>query len=179
MVTQLRGRQARLAARGAADSGYDIPYTTIHVGKIAGGVALNIVPDRCTIDFEIRSVAEDDMDAMVGEIAADAVALAEAARRQAPEADIKVDVAWGYPGLATPTDGPSVRWLSDIVEDASLIKVDFGTEGGLFHDGLGIPVLVCGPGSMDQGHKPDEFVSLDQLARCDRMMERIVEGLAA
>ncbi len=179
MVGHLRKRQQAIAASNDTESGFEVPYTTIHVGRIAGGVALNIVPDHCTLDFEIRSIARDDPDAMVKDIATDAAELTAVARRHAPEADIRIEVVWGYPGLATPANSAAVRWLTGIVGDNSLIKVDFGTEGGLFHDALGVPVLVCGPGSMDQGHRPDEFVSLDQLARCDSMMEGVIDSLAA
>ena len=78
-------------------------------------------------------------------------------------------------GLATPADAEVVRFVGGLVTSQDLSKVDFGTEGGLFWKRLGVPVVVCGPGSMDQGHKPDEFIALDQLEACDRMMEQLLQ----
>ena len=89
----------------------------------------------------------------------------------------RVELTGGYPGLAEAEHGAAVRSLAALVDDPSPIKVDFGTEAGLFREALAIPVLVCGPGSMAQGHKPDEFVTLDQLARCDRLMDRLIDRL--
>ena len=177
-VARVRARQAAIAADGAADSGFEVPYTTLHVGKIAGGTVVNIVPDRCVVDFEIRSVAGDDPHRLFEAVAADAAELAGAARRQAEESDIRVELTGGYPGLSEPEDGAAVRSLAALLDDPRPTKVDFGTEAGLYREALAIPVLVCGPGSMTQGHKPDEFVTLDQLARCDRLMERLIERLA-
>ena len=70
-----------------------------------------------------------------------------------------------------------MQTLAALLDDPSTIKVDFGTEAGLYREALAIPVLVCGPGSMAEGHKPDEFVTLDQLERCDRLMDRLVDRL--
>lgn len=178
-VGLLRAGQDRLAAEGVRDDDYDIPYTTLHAGAIAGGTALNIVPNRCTVDFEIRNVAQDDASAILARLM-DEAALLVAARREAfPQADIAVEVVNAYPGLATPPDAHIVSFARSLVEDPTTFKVAFGTEGGLFDQHLSIPTVVCGPGSMDQGHKPDEFVSLDQMAACDRMMDRLLHRLTA
>ena len=91
------------------------------------------------------------------------------------QADIRVDVVNQYPGLATPMDSEVVRFASRIVDHPSPFNVAFGTEGGLFSSRLGVPAVVCGPGSMDQGHKPDEFVALSQIEACDRMMDRLLD----
>ena len=176
-IARLRTRQEAIAERGAVDAGFEVPYTTIHVGKIAGGTVVNIVPDRCVVDFEIRSIAQDDPLRLFDAVSADAAELAGAARRQAAESDIRVELTGGYPGLAEAEDGAAVRLLAALVDDPSPIKVDFGTEAGLYREALAIPVLICGPGSMAQGHKPDEFVTLDQLARCDRLMDRLIDRL--
>jgi acetylornithine deacetylase len=82
-----------------------------------------------------------------------------------------------YPALDTPPDAEVVAFAKALVGDDSHFKVAFGTEGGLFHETLSIPTVVCGPGSMDQGHKPDEFVALDQLAAADAMMGRLLDAL--
>lgn len=179
LIGHLRGLQDRLAREGPRDADYDVPYTTVHVGRIEGGVALNIVPNRCVVDFEIRHVVEDDLAALVAVIRAGAEALAEAARAKAPEAGILVEEVNAYPGLGTPTDAEAVRFVQSLTGANGTIKVAFGTEGGLFSERLGVPTVICGPGSMAQGHKPDEYVTEEQLARCDRMLEALVDRLEA
>jgi acetylornithine deacetylase len=178
-INRLRERQAHLATRGAADSAFDIPYTTLHVGKIAGGVALNIVPNRCTLEFEIRNLAADDPENLITAIREDADAIAAAARAVFHGAAIELAVINGYPGLDTPAGDAAVSFVNGLLGRDDIIKVAFGTEGGLIHGTLGVPTVICGPGSMAQGHKADEFVARDQLAACDLMMDRIVDHLAA
>ncbi|WP_439815208.1 acetylornithine deacetylase [Zavarzinia sp. CC-PAN008] len=178
-IARLRARQQHLAEHGKRDAAYDVPYSTIHVGRIAGGIALNIVPDRCTLDFEIRTIAEEDDAALIAAIMADAEAVAAASRTEFPAAAVDVSVAWGYPGLATDPGAEVVAFVAGLIGGNERIKLAFGTEGGLFDQELGIPAVVCGPGSMDQGHKPDEFVTRDQMARCDAMMDALIDRLAA
>lgn len=176
-VERLRARQAELAANGRMDADYDVPYTTIHVGTIAGGTALNIVPDTCTLDFEIRNVAGEDASEILGLLRQDAEAIVARERPRFECAAIDIETVNAYPALDTPPDAEVVAFAKALVGDDAHFKVAFGTEGGLFHETLSIPTVVCGPGSMDQGHKPDEFVALDQLAAADRMMERLLDAL--
>jgi acetylornithine deacetylase len=174
-IDSLREQQSRIEREGPWDDDYEAPYTTLHVGRIDGGTALNIVPDRCTVDFEIRNIAQDDAGARLDRLMNEAAAIATRRRDAFPQARIGIDIFNDYPGLAAPSDAEVVRFVGGLVTYQHLSKVDFGTEGGLFSKRLGVPVVVCGPGSMDQGHKPDEFIALDQLEACDRMMERLLE----
>ncbi len=176
LLGHLRAMQARLEREGPRDADYDVPWTTVHAGKIAGGVALNIVPNLCVLDFEIRNVVEDDLGALVAEVRE---AAARIAREAGADAGIVVEEVFAYPGLGTPTDAEAVRFVQGLLGANGTIKVAFGTEGGLFHERLGVPVVICGPGSMAQGHKPDEFVSEAQMARCDAMMGALLERLEA
>jgi acetylornithine deacetylase len=178
-INRLRERQALLATSGAADPAFDVPYTTVHVGKIAGGVALNIVPNRCTLEFEIRNLVADDPEDLIAAIRADADAIAGAARAGFAGAAIELSINNAYPGLDTPVHDAAVAFVNRLLGRDDLIKVAFGTEGGLIHRRLGVPTLVCGPGSMAQGHKADEFISRDQLVACDLMMDRLLDHLAA
>jgi len=178
-IQALQVRQEALADHGARDDDYDIPYSTIHAGMMQGGTALNIVPNRCEIDFEIRNIAEDDPDAILAGIAADAETIAKPYRNRFPMACIEIAPVSGYPGLNTDRDAPVVALLKRILGDDGTLKVAFGTEGGLFDQELGMSTAICGPGFMDQGHKPDEFVSAEQLARCDAMLARLVDELSA
>jgi acetylornithine deacetylase len=177
LVSELRALQDRLRESGARDADYNIPYTTVHAGRIRGGEALNIVPDRCDLDFEIRHLAADDPNELMREIGGKAEAIAARYRDKAPEAGIAIDVVNDYPGLDTPGDADVVAFVKSMTGENDTIKVAFGTEGGLFRERVHVPTVICGPGSMEQGHKPDEFVTKDQLARCDAMMEKLVRRL--
>ncbi|MET2831465.1 acetylornithine deacetylase [Mesorhizobium shangrilense] len=177
-VAALRREQDRLARDGARDGDYDIAYTTVHVGRMNAGVALNIVPNLCHIDFEIRNVAADDPHGILERLRAEAVRVAVEASTIAPEAAIDIDVTNTYPGLDTPVSSQAVAFVKSLTGANDTIKVAFGTEGGLFSRDLGTPTVVCGPGSMAQGHKPDEFVSVEQMRRCDDMLEKLLKRLA-
>jgi acetylornithine deacetylase len=179
LVAAIRARQAEIAASGARDGEYDVPYTTLHVGRMSGGTALNIVPNRCEVELEIRNLAADDPGALVDGLRRDAARIAEAARRQAAEADVRIEVENSYPGLGTPPDAAVVAFVKSLTGANATTKVAFGTEGGLFSERLGIPTVVCGPGSMAQGHRPDEYVTEEQMARCDAMLDALLDRLAA
>lgn len=176
-VGALRAEQHRLEAEGARDGDYDIPYSTVHVGKIEGGVALNIVPNSCRLDFEIRNVAADDPATIMERLRLAAEAIAGDAGAIAPEAAIDIEVTNTYPGLDTPPTSAAVAFVKSLTGANATMKVAFGTEGGLFDQRLGIPTVVCGPGSMAQGHKPDEFVTIEQMRRCDRMLDTLLQRL--
>ena len=180
-VTRLREKQDNLRENGHHDGDYDVPYTTVHAGKINGGIALNIVPNLCEVDFEIRNVAEDNPAEILESLKTNAEAIAQKYKSQAPEAEIEFEQSFSYPGLNTPTNAEVVTFVKSLTGANGTIKVAFGTEGGLFSGELDIPTAVCGPGSMAQGHKPDEYVEVEQMQRCDKMLdlllERLVEGV--
>ncbi len=177
-VAAIRSRQAAIAAHGHRDPAYEVPYTTLHVGRIAGGVALNIVPARCELEFEIRNLAQDDPQALLDGLRAEAAGIAAAAQRIAPEAAIEIEVTNAYPGLDT-AEGSEAVALARQLAGTGTTKVAFGTEGGLFTEALGLPTVVCGPGDMAQGHKADEYVEETQLAACDAMLDRLLVRLRA
>lgn len=176
-VDAIRAKQAEIAETGFRDDDYDVPYTTLHVGRIDGGVALNIVPNSCEVLWEIRNVAEDDASQVEADIAAAADAIVSATGD--PDAQIVTECYMGYPGLATPPDADVVAFVRALTGANGHIKVAFGTEGGLFTERLGVQTVVCGPGSMAQGHKPDEFVAREQIERCDGMMATLLDRLEA
>lgn len=175
----VRRVQAELAATGLRDGDYDVPYTTLHVGKMSGGVQVNIVPNHATLDFEIRSLAGEDVASLIRRLEAEAAAITSPLRGEFPEAAIRVERLWDYPGLGTPSDAGVVRFVKGLTGANGTIKVAFGTEGGLFDQRLGVPTVICGPGSMAQGHKPDEFVSVEQIERCRAMLAALVDRLEA
>lgn len=177
LVQSLRGRAAALAAHGARETGYEVEHTTLHVGVVRGGTALNIVPDCCEVDFEIRNVAGDDPSALVAAIEGDAATIAPP---DAPpgEAALGIRVTNAYPGLSTDPNAEIVGLVAGLTGHRDLVKVGFGSEAGLYSERLGIPSVVCGPGSIDQAHKPDEYIERAELERCDAMLDALLERLA-
>ncbi|MCV6584968.1 MAG: acetylornithine deacetylase [Marinibacterium sp.] len=176
-MAALRALQAEQAETGARDPAYAVPYTSFHVGMLSGGRALNIVPDRAELRFEFRHLAADHSADILRRIRDAADRTAAPYRAQCPQAGIELLQDNAYPGLDVADTDPVVTYARTLTQSRHTTKVAFGTEAGIFHD-LGIPTVVCGPGSMqDQGHKPDEYVTLDQLAACDAMMDRVADDL--
>lgn len=177
LINEIRIMQKEIAEKGFKDDDYDIAYTTLHVGKISGGIVLNIVPNHTSVDFEIRNLVQDDPSIIIEKLKVKIALILKAARKTAPSADIKITITNEYPGLNTDINSEIVSFISSLTGSNNTIKVAFGTEGGLFSSKLSIPTIVCGPGSMNQGHKPDEFVSEEQLINCDRMLETLIDRL--
>ncbi|MFU1479118.1 acetylornithine deacetylase [Roseovarius sp. C7] len=177
LVAALREVQDELRERGAQDGDYDVSYTTVHAAKMQGGVALNIVPNLCEVDFEIRNLAQDDPQEILADIRARADEIVARVRDHAPEASIEITENFSYPGLDTPGTADVVGFVKSLTGGNATCKVAFGTEGGLFSQELSVPTVVCGPGSMMQGHKPDEFVEVSQIARCDAMLDTLLDRL--
>ncbi|HVZ44111.1 MAG TPA: acetylornithine deacetylase [Ramlibacter sp.] len=177
LIAQLGRIGERLAQPGLRDTRFDPPFSTVQTGLIKGGTALNIVPAECEFDFEVRAVPGFDPERVVAELRDHAATEVEP-RMRAVQADtgVSVDVVASYPALATDAHSEAARLLADWSGSAEFGTVAFGSEGGLY-DRAGIPAVVCGPGSMDQGHKPDEFITVDQLARCDAMLARLARYL--
>jgi len=178
LAQRIRAIQARVAEQGQRDDAYDVPYSTLHIGKFSGGTVLNIVPNRCEFDFEIRNLAADNPAPWIDELREAADALAAPAQKLSPQAAIEIDVVNQYPGLDTPVTSQAVAFIESFSPHAGeRIKVAFGTEGGLFTRRLEVPVVVCGPGSIDVAHKPDEYVAAQQLALCDQFLARLITSL--
>lgn len=177
-VLKMKALQRDLAVNGAQDTAYSIPCSTVHVGKVQGGEALNIVPDRAEVTFEYRHLVADNPADLRARIEHAATQVALPYQDIFPEARIEVSEYMSYPGLNLPETDDVVALAQRLVQSNSTTKVAFGTEAGYFH-GLGIPTVVCGPGSMEgQGHKPDEYITRTQLAACDAMMQRILDEIS-
>ena len=172
-VKELRALQAEISQFGHRDEHYAIPYSTIHVGTLNSGSALNIVPDKAELKIEMRHVAEDDPNSIENRFQE----IAEILMQPYPNiAKIQLHREASYPGLAIPIHDPAVA-LTQKWSGEKTCKVAFGTEAGFLSE-LGVPTVVCGPGSMtDQGHKPDESISIEELLKCSRMLEHALQHL--
>lgn len=165
----------RRAAEQFSDPAYTVPHSSFHVGNIQGGTALNIVPSQCHFEFEIRNLPQQDLHALAQQIRHYAEdRLLPEMRARFDGSDIRFEETSNYPGLATDPQSIAVACTRAINPAAQIgDNVSFGTEAGLFHQ-IGIASLVCGPGSIEQAHKPDEYIGRDQLEACDAMLARLV-----
>lgn len=178
LVCWLEQLALRKRDQGPFEAGYDIPYTTVHTGTIEGGTALNIVPNHCQFLFEIRNIAAEDPRRLLAQFSDYADTLVADMRNTHPDCDIKIDIMSEYPGLSTANDADIVAFVQRLTEVEGSHTIGFGTEGGLFSQELGVPTVVCGPGSMEQGHKPDEFIEISQLELGERFIARLLEQLS-
>ena len=161
------------------DHGFDVPFTTLQTGVISGGTAGNIVPRECIFQFEFRYLPGADPQALEREIKdyAERVILPEMQRTD-PNTSISFDTKAEIPGLNTAEEDQVTRLAQALSRNQSASKVAYATEGGLFQQ-AGIPAIICGPGSIEQAHKPDEYVTLAQVALCESFMERLLQQMCA
>jgi acetylornithine deacetylase len=177
LINRLGEIGQRLSTVERQDARFDPPYSTVQTGLISGGRALNIVPADCQFDFEVRALPSEDPQQVADELRAYAeTELLPQMRQRGSTSAIDFQPLSAYPGLATDPHSEAAELLALLSGSRDFGTVAFGTEGGLFHQ-AGIPTVVCGPGSMEQGHKPDEFVSCEQLAGCDAMLARLADWL--
>lgn len=178
LITYMSSMANRFAKEGPFDEAYDVPHTTVHTGTIEGGTALNIVPKECKISFEFRNLAEHNPDSIIEEIETFARKELEP-RMQAvqPGTGIEIVEVTDAPGLNTAPDEDVVTFVKSLAGRNDHIKVAFATEAGLFRERVGIPTVICGPGSIEQAHKPNEFVSRDQLGQCEQLMRNLADRI--
>lgn len=177
-VSRLMELRGELMARAPRNSRYQPPWSTINIGSLRGGVAHNVIAGKAELEWETRPVQRADFpfvrDAMADYVAKE---LLPAMRAVYPEASIETDVIGETPGLEVLDENAARDLVAGLVGANGSDVVPFGTEAGLFQE-MGMSVVVCGPGSIDQAHKPDEFVSVDQLAACLTMLDKLGRSLA-
>ncbi len=178
MINEIRALQNEIILHRQHDKDFEVPYTTLHVGTIEGGTVLNIVPDHCTFKFEIRNLSSDEPDELIEQLNHTAQGIAGKYKDQFADTGIAIEVYNQYPALDIAANTNAVRYVKSLSQQTQHGKIAFGTEGGLFQKRLDIPSVVCGPGSMDQGHKPDEFIDQQQLAQCDDMLIRLLDDVS-
>ena len=171
MADHFRDRAPRYA-------GFDVPYTTGSVGVIAGGIADNVVPEDCRFHYEFRNLPGTDAEDMQREVRAFAASLEPAMRAVAPEAGIAFETICAVPSFLARDDEAAVRLAGRLAGTDETTLVAFGTEAGLFQR-AGISTVVCGPGHIAQAHQADEYVTLAQLAACERYLQSLLAVEAA
>jgi len=174
LIARIAEDSSRRGAEGPFDREYEVPFTTGHTGLVHGGAALNIVPDLCTFEFELRSIPADDPDLLVEEIKTYARDRLEPGMKAvAPEAGFSFELKSGFPGLDLSPEAELAGLARRLSGSSDHKKVPFGTEAGLFA-AAGIPAVVIGPGSIDRAHRADEFITLTELDDCGVFLDRLI-----
>jgi acetylornithine deacetylase len=184
LVRELMDIAASLKSRPPQGSPFDPPWTTLSVGRIAGGIAHNVIPNRCTVDWEFRPVDAADADYVKRRVddyvAATLLPAMRAAGAATDAADIGIAtvIVGEVAGLAPEPRSPAVDLMTRLTGRNDVGVVAFGTEAGLFQ-AQGISTVVCGPGSIAQAHRPDEFIGLDQMQACLDVLQRLIASQSA
>ncbi|WP_035466516.1 acetylornithine deacetylase [Burkholderia sp. WSM2232] len=175
----LRKTANKIRDEGARDERFTPPYSTVHTGRLTGGIALNVIPDHAELDFEIRNLPDEDVDGIVDTVRSHVVNVLEPDMHNvSADTSIRLEQLSSYPALSdeSATD-PAAVWLKQLAWSVLDLKTEdtlsFGTEGGLFQR-IGIPTIVCGPGNISDAHRADEFVVIAQLQQC----LHFVQGMA-
>lgn len=178
-VAHLKRMARRLRDRGPFDRGFDVPHTTLHTGVMHGGSALNIVPHECSFDFEVRYLPGDDPEALLAEF--------RAYIRDEIEPEMKaIDADSGFeisplsqiPALDNSVESEIVGLVHELTGNDEIGKVSYGTEGSQFQR-AGMSTVVCGPGSILQAHKPNEYIALEQVQACEQFLQRLMERMTS
>lgn len=163
--------------KGPFDYDYEVPYSTLHTGVISGGTILNIVPDSCQFEFEIRYLIEDNPKELINKIKLYAKEnLLPNMHKVSSKTDIHFKEKVTYPGLLIEANSEPVRHVKKLLNNEKHKKVIFGSEGGLFKEKLNLPTVVCGPGSIDQAHKANEYISIDQLEKGGKFLDDLINS---
>ena len=152
--------------------GFDVPFSTASVGQFHGGIADNVVPRDAEFRYEFRNLPTADAHLMQKEVLAYAARVQPAMKNIAPEAGFSFETICEVPAFLGSASDAVTRLAQRLAGTQRTTLVAFGTEAGLFKS-AGIPTVVCGPGSINQAHQPDEFVSLAQLAQCEVFMREM------
>lgn len=178
LVSHIAGMAEHWRDRGPRYPGFDVPYTTASVGVMHGGIADNVVPEDCRLHYEFRNLPGADAEAMQAAVLEQARALEPAMHAVDPATGFSFEEICAVPAFLAREDEPAVTLAQRLVGARDTTLVAFGTEAGLFHR-AGISTVVCGPGFIAQAHQPDEFVSLEQLARCEAFLRALDQSVAA
>src|SRR5210317_1111164 len=172
-VNKLIELREKLKERAPKDSIFDPPHSTLSIGGVFGGIAHNVIADKCHVNWETRPVVKEDGIFLNQEIDkyANEVLLPEM-KKVFPNASIEKDIIGEIVGFDREDKSDACELISSLTGDNSRQVVSFGTEAGLFQE-IGISTVVCGPGSIDQAHKIDEFIVLDELKKCLNLLDGI------
>lgn len=162
----------RTLEAGPVDTNFEPPASSLQFGVISGGQAVNIIPDRCSADIEVRSIPAVSATALLEPVKADLYALRESG----------FDVTWhqlsAYPAFSISDQHPLAHLMVELTGQPTLAAVSYGTEAGLFQQ-AGIDAVICGPGDISRAHRPNEYIELAELAACTQMIANLAARLTS
>ena len=164
-----------ISKRDDNDMLFDVPYSTLSVGTIQGGTATNIVPNLCEFTFDYRNLPHMTQDDILLPIQAKVAELSAQMQACAPETGIELMQEESVPAMTDDESSELQALIAALTGDNKRHKVAYATEGGQFTNS-GIPTIICGPGSIEQAHKADEYVELVEIERCDSFLQRLLES---
>ena len=172
-ISKLMDLREILKSKVPKNSVFDPPYTTIGIGGISGGIARNVIADKCRVDWEMRPVIKEDGEFVHNELNEFVnKELLPEMKKIFPKSSIKKEIIGEIIGFNKVSKSEACEFISNLTGDNSREVVSFGTEAGLFQE-IGISTVVCGPGSIEQAHKVDEFIALDQIKKCLVLLDNI------
>lgn len=177
IVNFLDELQEEFRERPPLIEGFDPPYATIHVGRMEGGMVANITPNYCELEWDYRPIPGTDEDEIYNRYCKfiDDTILPKMRKRSSEYGDVKTDYLANVPCLFPETGASAETLVKHLAEQNSTHVVSYGTEAGIFHQKGGVPAVVCGPGSILQAHKADEYVDIKQLEACDKFLARLLD----
>jgi acetylornithine deacetylase len=176
-IAYLKRMARRFRDEGPHDHGFDVPHTTVHTGVVRGGTALNIVPHECTFDFEFRYLPGDDPDALLDELRSYLGRDVEPEMHAIdPSSGFDIAMLSEIPALSVGAESPIVGLVQELTGNTEIGKVSYGTEASQFQR-AGMPSVVCGPGSILQAHRPNEYVEIAQVEACEAFLRKLMDRL--
>ncbi|SEG40279.1 acetylornithine deacetylase [Billgrantia desiderata] len=173
LVTRIEDVMSELRAEGRVDGAFNVAHSSLHVGKIAGGTAINIMARECTFEWEIRHLPSDRFEELFERVNAYAAELEAEMQRRAPETSIVTEALnLTVPALADDNNAQVLDLCRELLGEQPSGAVAYATEAGQFQR-VGLPTVICGPGSIRQAHQPDEYIEIEQLAAGTRFMQAL------
>jgi len=178
LIAHLDDLGRRRAEHGPFAAGFEPPYTTIHVGTVHGGTAVNIISRECSFEWDVRSIPEDGPEAILEGFREHCRTAVEPQMRAiGPGSGVVTELLVEAPPLAHEDLNPAIELACRLAAVDTTVRVPFAAEAGLFQR-AGLPSVICGPGSIDQAHQPDEFIALEQVEAGLGFQRRLVEALS-
>ena len=178
IIVKINDIASSIKRNGPFRQDFNPPYTTLQTSRVGGGIAANIIPNYCTFEFEVRNLPIESAEPIVASIKKFAEQdVAPNLHARGMQGGVSWETVFSYPGLEVDASSAAARHVCRIVGKEPGQKVSYGTEAGLFHK-AGIPTVVCGPGSIEQAHRPDEYLAIEQLIGCDRFLSALIADLA-
>ena len=176
LAVRLEEIAARLASR-PNDNGFTPQWTTLNVGKLSAGTVANVIPGAAELEWEMRPVADGDVEAILEELSAYAATLEPEMQSVAPETGIRIEEVGTFPPFLPVEPNPARDLMLSLTGENSAGLVSYCTEAGAFAS-LGLTAAICGPGSILQAHKPDEYIYRSELVRCLEVLEKLASKVS-